>query len=256
MTLNEERADRAPVLVVFAGQSNMVGHSTAVDGDKPINHKVLAWNNGGETGRWVTARLGQAPFNPAPGQPNNSALHFADLVQRHSGRAVYLVGRPVNGSTLLSWSSLGAPNMARLIGELERALASRELREPNVTHVNSFLWVQGEGDDVGATMIKEPKVTTLREYSSHFHHMVEELGSRPWWQPARTNVIAGELVSNGWLSARNDFYGDPAQWRSIPRMGVARSEGLMHTGDRAHYCGSALQQLGVRMFEAWCQLEH
>lgn len=253
--MSDASSESTPLLVAFAGQSNMVGHSAAIDGEKPVNRKVLAWNNAGENGRWVTAQLGQSPFNLAPGQPNNLALHFADHLQRRIGRPIYLVGRPVNAATLLSWSRLSSPNMARLVRELEYALASSELQAAGVSHVDCLLWSQGESDDVEATMVKDPKVATLNEYSAEIRSMMKELGSRPWWRPPRSKFIASELVSNGWLAARNDFYGDAAQWQSIAGMGVARSEGLTHVGDRAHFSGASLQMMGERMFAVWCQLE-
>ena len=240
-------------LVVFAGQSNMVGHAKATDGAKPENPRVLAWSGGGTApGAWQPARAGAAPFSEKPGAPNNIALHFADHLQRASGGTVYLVGRPVNGSTLLSWAGPDAGNMTALLSDAGAALAAlpREVRGMTATAV---LWSQGESDDPGATMIKTEKLDTLDRYAAGFAHMVGALRGQGWFGPD-TAFLAAEMVENGWLAARNDFYRSPAHWPEGLAMAVASAEGLGHVGDRAHFSGSALEALGTRMFEAYRSL--
>lgn len=159
-------------LILFAGQSNMVGHKKATTGHAPLNSKVLAWNNRGKDGRWRQAELGHQPFNVQPDPPNNTALHFANRLQRATGKFVYLVGRPVNGSTLLSWSEPDAPNMARFLKEVTASLTTPANGQEIPQVADSILWSQGESDDIGATMVKESKLTTLELYAAGFAKMI------------------------------------------------------------------------------------
>ena len=234
-------------LVVFAGQSNMLGHRSATDGQKPINSRVFAWSDDGREASWRIAELGRPPFNTAVGQPNNAALHFADALQRKSGGRVHLIGRPINGSTLLSWSSPTASNMAQLLADIAAGIDALPPLDGSNWKVDSFLWCQGESDDEGATMVKERKVATLAAYRSEFERLVQILQAQSWWSAESSKFIAAELVANGWLAARNDFYGDPSQWPAGLKMGVAPSADLGDIGDRAHFNGKALATMGLRM---------
>jgi hypothetical protein len=238
-------------LVLFAGQSNMLGHRLATDGDKPESPYVLAWDNQGPAGSWRAAELGRTPFNPAPGQPNNAALHFAVRLAERTEAPVYLVGHAVNGSSILSWEDEHADNLVRLIHEATHALASADLRSAGIDRVDTLLWHQGESDDAAATMVTWPHLGTLADYQAAFRRMRQALASQPWWD-GETRFIAGELVRDGWLSARNDFYSAGAL--NGRRDAVVSSEGLGHTGDAAHFDGRALQTLGERMFDAWVTL--
>ncbi|WP_183094979.1 sialate O-acetylesterase [Nocardioides stalactiti] len=242
-------------LVVFGGQSNMLGHRTATDGAKPTSSLVRAWDNGGAAGTWRQAELGHPPFNvlgnpkgdPADGPANNAALHFAVALAERTGDPVLLVGAPVNGSSIVSWQDESAVNLERLLTECRHALASEEAVAAGVTHADTMLWHQGETDDEGAWMVKDPRLTDLPSYVAAFERMRSTLARQSWWADD-TRFIAGELVRDGWLSARNDFYGAGAL--NGPRDAVVSSEGLGHVGDRAHFDGRALQLLGERMFEA------
>ena len=115
--------------------------------------------------------------------------------------------------------------------EIGCALQSDELRRAEVDQIDSFLWAQGESDDVSATMVKEPRLTTLADYKCEFHRMVRLISGLPWWSLKQTKLIAAELVQGGWLSSRNDFYTEPAHWPHECLMGVASSEGLGDTLD-------------------------
>lgn len=238
-------------LVVFAGQSNMLGHRLATDGEKPVSSAVRVWDNGGAHGTWDVAKLGREPFNTAGEEPaNNMALHFAHRLAEWTGDPVFLVGYAVNGSSILSWHDESAEHLARLISECTHALGSAELRETGIERVDTMLWHQGESDDQAAWMV-DPRLTRLEDYRESFERMRATLASQPWWAPD-TRFIAGELVQDGWLSARNDFYGAGAL--RGPYDAVASSRGLGHTGDAAHFDGRALQALGERMFAAWLAL--
>lgn len=237
-------------LILFGGQSNMLGHRLAADGDEPTSPRVLAWDNGGADGSWHVAELGRAPFNPVPERPHNAALHFAVRMAERTGEPVYLVGHAVNGSSIVSWQDETAENLARLISECDHALASPELRAAGVDHVDTLLWHQGESDEPGAWMVPD-RLQTLPEYVAAFERMRATLARQPWWRDD-TRFIAGELVRDGWLSERNDFY--LAGALNGPRDAVASSEGLDHVGDAAHFDGPALRALGERMFDAWLQL--
>jgi|GEM_PF-3422801 len=235
-------------LVLFAGQSNMVGHRNAVGGCKPVNKDVLAWSHDGGEAAWRIANLGHSPFNTVPGQPNNPALHFADALQKATGKTVYLVGRPVNGSTMLSWSAPDAGNMAAFLKDVATALADLKTRTGRDWTADSVLWCQGESDDDGATMVKEPKVASLPDYRREFGRLIDTMRAQPWWSGGTTKVIAAELVDDGWLSARNDFYRDPSQWPGGLAMGVSSSAGLSSVGDNAHFDGASLAEIGRRMY--------
>jgi len=243
---NTHPAQSGGLLVVMAGQSNMLGHARATDGSIPRNRAVFAWSNEGPDGSWDIAAVGRAPFNPKA-KSNNAGLHFADHLQRHHGVPVYLVGTPENGSTLLSWSASDARNMQRLLTEIAFALETDALREAGVRKADSFIWIQGESDDERATMVTEPKLSTLEAYRTGFCAMVDMLVAQPWWSTEETLLIASELVEDGWLSARNDFYGNRALWPTNCRMAVVLSAGLTHIGDGAHYDGAALAEIGRRM---------
>lgn len=239
-------------LVLFGGQSNMFGHRLATDGDKPLSPSVRAWDNRGPDGSWDVAELGHPPFNPRPDKPNNAALHFAVKLAERTGEPVYVLGHAVNGSSIVSWQDEGAVNLRRLLVECSHALATPELRAAGIDRVDTMLWHQGETDDAGATMVKDPRLTDLAGYRAAFRQLRAVLGRQPWWDDD-TRFIAGELVRDGWLSARNDFYSAGAL--NGPRDAVASSEGLGHVGDAAHFNGRALQILGERMFDAWLALD-
>lgn len=241
-------------LVIFGGQSNMLGHRLATGGEKPVSPRVRAWSNEGAEGQWRVAELGQAPFNPVlgpDGEPaNNLALHFAVRLAEELDEDVYLVGHAVNGSTILTWEGEIAENLSRLITETNYALHSPELQERGIDHVDTMLWHQGESDEPEATMVPT-RLHTLEEYRAAFERMRKALARQPWWT-RETRFIAGELVRDGWLSARNDFWSTGGlNW---PYDAVATSEGLNHTGDAAHFDGEALAALGQRMFDCWMRL--
>lgn len=241
-------------LVLFGGQSNMLGHRLATGGPKPRSPRVRAWDNRGAEGRWRVAELGQAPFNEVAGPEgrvaNNLALHFAVLLAEHLDEDVYLVGHAVNGSTILTWEGEVAENLSRLVTETNYALHSPELAERGVDTVDTMLWHQGESDEPEATMVPT-RLLTLEDYRAAFERMRAALARQPWWT-GETRFIAGELVRDGWLSARNDFWS--AGGLGGPRDAVASSEGLGHTGDAAHFDGEALATLGRRMYEARLRL--
>lgn len=234
--------------VAFAGQSNMLGHSRSVCGTKPSNSKIYVWRTDGDQPEWATAGLGAPPFNVTPDMPNNAALHFADRLQKTTGGTVYLIGHAVNASTLLSWSSAHAQNMSHLLKLVRDAFASPALKDAGLTCLDALLWHQGESDDIEATMVSDEKCATLVKYSREFHKMAELLTEQPWWNDDTTALIAGELIKNGWLSARNDFYSAPEEWQDIANMSVASSDSLEDIGDNAHFSGKSLQELGERMF--------
>jgi len=238
-------------LVLFGGQSNMLGHRLATEGDKPISPLVFAWDNGGAEGRWRVAELGRPPFNPAGEAANNLALHFAVNLADKTGEAVYLVGHAVNGSSILTWRGEASDNLGQLISEVDHALASKALHAAGITRASTMLWHQGESDDEEAWMVPE-RLTTLADYRDAFEHLRSVLAEQPWWAE-ETRFIAGELVRDGWLSARNDFYSAGALGGRYDA--VVSSEGLGHTGDAAHFDGRALQTLGERMFDAWVELD-
>ncbi|KAA1418591.1 sialate O-acetylesterase [Nocardioides humilatus] len=233
-------------LVLFGGQSNMLGHRLATGGDKPVSARVWAWDNGGAEGSWRRAELGLPHFNPLGDKANNAALHFAVRLAERLDEDVYLVGHAVNGSSILTWEAEAAENLSRLITETNHALHSAELVAAGIDRVDTVLWHQGESDDPEAWMVPA-KLTTLADYRAAFQRMRAALARQPWWTDA-TCFIAGELVRDGWLSARNDFYSAGAL--NGPRDAVASSEGLGHTGDHAHLDGQALQTLGRRMYDA------
>lgn len=241
-------------LVIFGGQSNMLGHRLATGGAKPVSPRVWAWSNEGAEGRWRVAELGQAPFNPVRGPDgeaaNNAALHFAVLLAERLDEDVYLVGHAVNGSTILTWEGEVAENLSRLITETNYALHSPELQEAGIDRVDTMLWHQGESDEPAATMVPT-RLHTLEDYRAAFERMRAALARQPWWT-GETRFIAGELVRDGWLSARNDFWS--AGGLRGPLDAVASSEGLGHTGDAAHFDGESLQALGRRMYDCWVGL--
>lgn len=233
------------LLVALAGQSNMLGHIKAVDGPKIRNSAVLAWSNEGSRGTWDIAQPGKPPFN-THSQANSAGLHFADTLQKMLRMPIYLLGRPVNGSNLLSWSKPASPNFIYLANELDWALKSDQLIDSNICTVDSLLWIQGESDDARATMVKEPKLATLEEYRDGFIAMTDLLKSQSWWSD-ESRFFAAELVDNGAYSARNDFYRDRSLWPNDFKMSVVSSVGLTDIGDRAHYDGNSLAQIGYRM---------
>jgi len=227
----------------------MVGHSRATGGAKPSNPNIFTWSNGVAEGRWNQAALGSSPFNEKPGKPNNIAWHYADRLQHEYGGKVYLIGRPINGSTLLSWLDPDRENLGAFLEEVDAALSKAPWGKDDRVIADSFLWSQGESDDVEATMIKTPKHDSLLTYKAGFANLIECLDSQPWFSRSETHFIATELVDNGWLSARNDFYRNQAHWPSGLNMHVAPSAGLNDIGDGAHYDGKSLAEIGKRMFD-------
>lgn len=255
-----------PLLVLATGQSNMLGHTEFTGGERrTINGQVYIWEGfpgAGQTEGWKVAGPDSPdwPFLPTG---NSIAYHFCDMLQRQTGRPVYLVMQAAGGQPIAEWlpgggGVAGATGVmwGTLNGALEGARAATlptggTLAQYGIEAADMLLWHQGEAD-------ADYRGTTAAQYLGRFRSAIATMrdpasagsSADPLIQ-TYAPVIMGELLWGG-MSGGQPTDSRNAEFATLdreePLVTVASSRNLT-SGDNLHFTGLALQEFARRYFE-------
>lgn len=253
-----------PILVLATGQSNMLGMSGATSGERrTINGSVFCWEQipgVGQTVGWKCAGP-DSPDWPWGTTGNSLSYHFCDMLQRVTGRPVYLVmhaagGQPiaewmpggggVSGATGAMFTTLNAAFQAALDGPLP---GGSTLRGWGVQRADYLLWHQGEAD-------ADYTGTTGLQWIQRFRTVLNTLrtgagtSADPMLQVSAP-VLVGELLWGG-TSGSNATDSRNAEIARLDReepLVAAVTSRSLGSLDNLHFTGGALQEFGWRYFQ-------
>ena len=166
-----------PVVIVFTGQSNAVGIWPCTDSSEmPESVNVYDWRatsqlpNDSFSWQWAEPnRILSPQFNngspivgmrgsyvDSPGSPlyifsgkpvGNMAWGAANLIQKETGRDVYIICAAKSGIGIASWdSNTGTPMRDIIDSHVSLAMTSLQSTYPNIQFADIFMWMQGEND--------------------------------------------------------------------------------------------------------------
>lgn len=239
-----------PVNVAGAGQSNMAG--TYSGGDTARVTGILAFTSGSATAtgeeyqdRWEQATIGKSPFY---NNNNNMVFAFAKQLRLKEHRIVRIILTYKGGIGLSAWLC-GSPHY--LLDTLRNRIS-----RSGVDTLHAFLWHHGESGGCAALLsggylkdMQDFYDTLCAPATIAFHRNV-------------TQFIAGEL---GGTDAANRH----TQWEFTNPNGAIRyqnRDGNINTAsvpsynlsrcDATHFCGTALDTMGIRMYGAFKEMPH
>jgi hypothetical protein len=218
------------IFVGASGQSNILGGSAgSAGGDQTVNSRVFAWDP--LTSAWVTATLGQSPFDTTSSPVrNNIAFNFCKKMQEEHDCDVYLVLSAKASQPISEWA---APSGAQWVAlDASATAAKNDLGKP----LDYFLWFQGEAD-AGDT-----------NYKSDFLAL-RSAAISSGWMTAETPLIAGEIISDTALS-KAALLGLLAD-RDATWFNMAMNENIeWAAGSTVHFSGDGCVQYGRGPFYA------
>lgn len=254
-----------PVLITADGQSNMLGH-LAAGGSRIENPLVYCYEHfpqSGQTTGWKSDGM-NGPDYPFQKVGNNLAYHVADIVQRHTGRAVCLVYHAAGGMPIKEWWDTSKTGNARvgvlystIYNSLQAALDcplpgrqdGKTLRQLGIAAADAHLRHQGESDADymggsfnGYTQSLTELVTAYRKPSAL------GLPLSPIIRPSAP-FVCGELFIGGQSPStglRTDDRNDAM--RDLADIGVIRlapADGLTSV-DNLHFDGPSLVEFARR----------
>jgi len=237
-----------PVNVVIAGQSNAGGIYPG--GDTARVNGILGYTTGSQnTGidaptHWEQAAIGKSPFYM---NNNNMAFAFAKQLRLNDKRIVRIVATYQGGIPLSAWLC-GSPHY--LLDTLRNRLS-----RSGIDTIHAFLWHHGEAGgctgNLSGGYYKDMAdfYDTLCINTNGFYRNV-------------TQFIAGELGGTD-AADRN------TQWPFTNPNGAIRkmnSDGNINTAsipsyslsrcDATHFCATALDTMGIRMYGAFKEMPH
>ncbi|WP_420857402.1 sialate O-acetylesterase [Marivivens marinus] len=229
------------LVVVAAGQSNMLG--AGAGGDMTIDPNVVAydWVNGGI----VAADYGSAPaggdgVRTGDALRNNLFFPFANELAASSGQPVLVIAHPVSGSQIQTWLDSGSgENWGALSSDIDAALEMVGQSE-----VDIVLWHQGESNhsiptDTYAAMVLE---------------LIDQMRDAAWGTPDM-NILIGELSRDGVNFVQNAALQTLELLNEDPNIGFVSSVGLQaFDASGVHFDGASLVEFGIRYFEVYQQL--
>lgn len=277
--LNSTRVDY-PIVLMYTGQSNMLGHS-ATGGDRSTKNRNL-WifesvpSEPGQTVGWKNAGP-DSPDWPMLPTGNSIPWHVGDMLQRATGRTVLLIGAAAGGQPVSEWLP-GGGGIAGATGAMWAALTSNHalaldtpvpgrldgltLRQTGRVRADILLWHQGEAD---ANYRPTPyNAGTKEEYKQRFLRFLaagqdpSSVGSsaEPFlWYSAP--VIMGELLTGG-TNGGGTGVGDPTDSRndaiaelaaSYPFITSVSARNLASL-DNLHFTGAALVEFAWRYYRS------
>jgi len=238
----------SPINLAGAGQSNMGG--VYPGGDTSWVNGIVAYTSGSANSgidnptHWETARIGKSPFYL---DNNNMAYQFAKNLRIKEGRIVRIVMTYQGGVGLSAWLC-GSPHY--LLDTLRNRLS-----RSGIDTLQAFLWHHGEAGgctgNLSGGYYKDMAdfYDTLCVNTNGFFRNV-------------TQFIAGEL---GGLDAANRN----TEWPFTSANGAIRKmneDGNLNTAsvpsyslsrcDDTHFCGTALDTMGLRMYGAYKEMPH
>lgn len=224
-------------VIATAGQSNMVGGGDG--GQQELNGNVQAFDP--VTGKIVDSAYGP-PFNVKE-ERNNLYLHMANELSDSLGRPVLVVTGAVAGSSMDMWLDSGSGALwHQLEDRIEDALALIGQGK-----VDSFLWLQGEGN----------YPTPLATYQAMMLELFAQVRGADW-AGAAIALLVGELSHEGQNSAQNQtLQALEILLRNDPFLRFVSSTGLDTTAlDGVHFTGEDLVEYGHRFFQAMDDILH
>lgn len=228
-------ADRGPLLFVGDGQSNMVGNGTGGDVGT-INSSVYAFN--WSTGLWAVARPGINPLNTASTSHNNLLWAMAKLAQVETGRPVFMVLRPIGGSSITTHLSIAnggdGTNWSLMQSAMAAALARPELNLIGKTKADVFAWHQGEADEL----------LTPAVYTGYMRALIAQVRGESWGS-STLKFIAGETLRIQSTQKQIGTLREMAVTGTDPWFGLVSSNGIT-TADNIHADGAGLDEFGRR----------
>lgn len=258
-----------PILIVATGQSNMFGGSGTTGGARDtLNNNVYMWEQfpgAGQTQGWKRAGPGSDgwPFGTVG---NHIAYHYADMVQRQTGRTVLVVNQAVGGQAVAQWlpggggvpgatGSLYLSLNGSLVGARAAAIPGRKdgatLTSLGMTAGDILLWHQGEADaDYRGTTGEQWKSRFLKVVKTFRDPAAEGSSADPFIRKDAP-VLIGELLRGGTSG------GNPTDDRNVeiaeldreePLMASVSSDGLK-SDDNLHFTGASLVEFARRYFE-------
>ncbi|RYG92648.1 hypothetical protein EU803_00650 [Loktanella sp. IMCC34160] len=229
------------LVVVAAGQSNMLG--AGAGGDMTIDPNVMAYD-------WVNGAIVAADYGSAPaggdgvrtGEAlrNNLFFPFANELATNSGQPVLVIAHPVSGSQIQTWLDSGSgENWGALTSEIDAALEM-----VGQSSVDIVLWHQGESNhsiptDTYAAMVLE---------------LIDQMRDAAWATPDM-NILIGELSRDGVNFVQNAALQTLELLNEDPNIGFVSSVGLQaFDASGVHFDGASLVEFGIRFFEVYQQL--
>ncbi len=225
-------------VVVAAGQSNMLGSGTG--GDMTLDPNVIAYD-------WVNDQLVPAAYDapPAGGEGvrtgtalrNNIFYPYANEISQEMGQPVLVIAHPVSGTQIDTWLVSGdGTNWDALALDIDEALGMIDQ-----SSVDSFIWLQGEGD--------YPMPTA--EYQAAVVELIEQIRGMPW-ASEELPILIGELSREGVNAAQNVALQALEVENTDPFVAFVSSAGLNSDDpDGVHFNGESLFEYGSeRYFDA------
>ena len=248
-----------PFVVLAMGQSNMVGRDTL--GDKTIESGIFCNNEMLNSTEIVSAAYGVSPLNlKAAGAGtttvvadccNNQAIAFANAL-RKSGqlpedRDIVIIFNCVGGKSITEWVGSGVSS-----GYWVALLNSLKVLAAKYTSfdINHVIWDQGESDYTGSNTLFSSKDA----YLTGFATLYSQLQALPYWTPTTTlSVTELGLWSDNTQQDRNDALRTLGDGAVYPYVTFVSTEGFTQSlqAPPFHYNGIALQEIGLRHFQAW-----
>lgn len=237
----------APITIVAAGQSNMIGWTGANNGPffdmagVQIWDTVQGWRGTDAEPVNLSAReyaiysVLSTPGTVGGGR-NNPAVTFAWRLRRETGRPVRILFFASGYRSITSWIGLGRESEDFQAVNLALAAAG-------VGQVDYVLWQQGEADAAGASGAYTAALGTLRQ----------QLRAERWWG-ADSVMLIGK-PAQGWdQTAKRDYLNAEIEAFATlghADVGVASSTGYLEdyhypsvTGDTANLTGRSLFSMG------------
>lgn len=259
-----ESSNGRPLLVLATGQSNMLGMSGTTGGERrTINGSVYAWEQipgDGQTAGWKVAGP-DSPDWPWGTTGNSLAYHFCDMLQRATGRPVYLVMHAAGGQQIAEWMPGGggvSGASGHMFTSLNAALVGARastlptggtLASWGISQADVLLWHQGEAD-------ADYTGTTGVQWFSRFRSVINTMrtaagtSAAPMVKPGAP-VLVGELLIGG-TSGGNATDSRNAEIARLDRdepLVASVSSADLRSDDNLHFIGADLQEFARRYLD-------
>lgn len=268
LPLFDRQVNDLPILIVATGQSNMLGHSQTSGSRATINNNVYMWEQfpgTGQTEGWKRAGPASTDW-PFTSTGNSITYHFADMLQRQTGRTVLVVMQAAGGQPIAEWlpgggGVAGATGFmystlnGALVGARAAPIPGRTdgatLTSLGIPAGDLLLWHQGEAD-------ADYRGTTGAQWKGRLRTIISTMrnpagagsGADPYIRDDAP-VLVGQLLIGG-TSGGNSTDDRNAQIAELDReerlIGAVSADGLL-TSDNLHFDGESLVEFARRYYE-------